>query len=321
MTETRNGVPGEEDLAIINRFSQRELGAEEVFAFPVVLCDNEVDRDYDCFTPETLGELAKLFVGKTGIFDHDPKGENQTARIYRAEAEFVPGRENGQGEPYCRLKAHAYMVRAEKNRDLILEIEAGIKKEVSVGCTVESIRCSVCGSDRKRADCGHRKGQRYPDGQGGEKLCYHLLEKAADAYEWSFVAVPAQRGAGVTKGYCSGGQALERVKKAKDALTLNAGELRALGAELEDLERQAALGRRAEEDLRREAARLQGLAEPRLAGALAKQMMQGLSPEELMEAKRALEQRVAKRFPYFPQTMAGEGDDRERKSGLGEFRI
>ena len=87
MAERKNGVPEEEELALINRFSQRELGAEEVFAFPVVLCDNEVDRDFDCFTPGTLGELAKLFVGKTGIFDHDPRGENQTARIYRAEAE------------------------------------------------------------------------------------------------------------------------------------------------------------------------------------------------------------------------------------------
>ena len=321
MAERKNGVPEEEELALINRFSQRELGAEEVFAFPVVLCDNEVDRDFDCFTPGTLGELAKLFVGKTGIFDHDPRGENQTARIYRAEAEFVPGRVNGQGEPYCRLKAHAYMVRAEKNRDLILEIEAGIKKEVSVGCTVEQVRCSVCGGDLRRTDCGHRKGQRYPDGQGGQKLCYHLLEGAADAYEWSFVAVPAQRGAGVTKGYCSGGRTLEKVKRAKDALTLNAGELQALGTELEELEQQAALGRQAEEELRRETARLQGLADPRLAGELAGQMMKGLSHRELMEAKRALEQRLAGRYPYVPQTFAETKGQEQAAGGLGEFRI
>ena len=42
---------------------------EEVYTFSVVLCDNEVDRDGECFTKETLEELAKLFVGKTGILD------------------------------------------------------------------------------------------------------------------------------------------------------------------------------------------------------------------------------------------------------------
>ena len=33
------------------------------------------------------------------------------------------------------------------------------------------------------------------------KLCYGLLKEPTDAYEFSFVAVPAQRGAGVTKSF------------------------------------------------------------------------------------------------------------------------
>lgn len=49
------------------------------------LCDNEIDRDGERFSLEALEQLKALFVGKTGIFDHDPKGENQTARIYAAE--------------------------------------------------------------------------------------------------------------------------------------------------------------------------------------------------------------------------------------------
>ncbi|MGN1034015.1 MAG: hypothetical protein ACI4PK_00215 [Oscillospiraceae bacterium] len=32
-----------------------------------------------------------------------------------------------------------------------------------------------------------------------KQLCYHILENASDAYEWSFVAVPAQRQVGVVK--------------------------------------------------------------------------------------------------------------------------
>lgn len=37
------------------------------------------------------------------------------------------------GDGYCWLKGYAYMMRTESNRDLIAEIEGGIKKEVSVG--------------------------------------------------------------------------------------------------------------------------------------------------------------------------------------------
>ena len=33
------------------------------------------------------------------------------------------------------------------------------------------------------------------------KLCHTLLSGAKDAYEWSFVAIPAQPKAGVTKAY------------------------------------------------------------------------------------------------------------------------
>ena len=82
-----------------------------------------------------------------------------------------------------------------QGHDLILEIEAGIKKEVSVGCSVRESVCSICGANRTLCDCGHHKGETY-DG----RLCYTILRDAQDAYEWSFVAVPAQRQAGIIKG-------------------------------------------------------------------------------------------------------------------------
>lgn len=99
------------------------------------------------------------------------------------------------GDGYCWLKGYAYMMRTESNRDLIAEIEGGIKKEVSVGCAVERSECSICGADRRNGDCGHKKGERY-DGA----LCFTRLMGASDAYEFSFVAVPAQPAAGIVKG-------------------------------------------------------------------------------------------------------------------------
>ena len=115
-----------EELEKINRLTRREFSAEELYCFRVVLCDNEVDRDLEQFDPATLEQLAGLFVGKTGIRDHQPSSQNQQARIYEAAVEQFPGKYNSLGEPYCALVARAYMVRTESNRDLILEIEAGI---------------------------------------------------------------------------------------------------------------------------------------------------------------------------------------------------
>ena len=79
------------------------------------------------------------------------------------------------------------MVRTASNGDLISEIQSGIKKETSISCTMGEKLCSVCGADMYKGGCDHEKGGEY-----GGKLCYHILDEPLEAYEWSFVAVPAQ---------------------------------------------------------------------------------------------------------------------------------
>ena len=72
----------QETLDKINKFTRKPLTEEEVYTFPVILCDNDIDRDYECFSNESLETLAEKFVGKTGIFDHNPTASNQNARIF-----------------------------------------------------------------------------------------------------------------------------------------------------------------------------------------------------------------------------------------------
>lgn len=202
------GAPEAAELELIRGFTRGDIAAEALYTFPVVLCDNEVDRDNECFDAETLGELAELFVGKSGIFDHEWRSENQVARIYRTELVPQPGRKTQCGEDYVALKAWAYMLRTEANAQLIADIEGGIKKEVSVGCSVHERRCSICGAAVAAGECGHLRGETY-----GGKLCSTVLHGAADAFEWSFVAVPAQRAAGVTKAAeCVGADELAELK-------------------------------------------------------------------------------------------------------------
>jgi len=135
------------ELAEINRFTKHELGAEDVFTFSVLLCDNEIDRDSERFTTEAIEKLSALFVGKTGISDHEWSAREQKARIYRTEVVTDETRMTACGEPYTYLKAYAYMLRTEGNKELIAEIEGGIKKEVSIGCSVGAAVCSICGGE------------------------------------------------------------------------------------------------------------------------------------------------------------------------------
>lgn len=184
------GEVSAEDLELINRQSLKKLTADEIFAFSVILCDNEIDRDFEVFSDGALQSLEKLFVGKTGILNHSNRSEDQICRTYKTELFCDSERKTEYGESYKYLKAWCYTVKSAKNEDLIRDIESGIKKEVSISCNFSEKTCSVCGENA----CTHSSGKFY-----GDTLCYRQIDGVTDAYEWSFVAVPAQRNAGVTK--------------------------------------------------------------------------------------------------------------------------
>lgn len=239
------GSPDGAELARINTLARRELGADEVYTFALRLCDNDIDRDFERFDDSTLDELAPMFVGISGVFDHQWSARGQAARIYRAEVVGGDGTLTTDGRPYRYLKGWAYMMRTQENAALITEIDGGIKREVSVGCAVDRVLCSVCGLPLD--ECPHEKGKEY-DGQA----CCGVLTGAADAYEWSFVAVPAQRKAGVIKS---------------------------AGARLED---EARLGRKYMKSLRRELVRLAGAAERPADHDLLERVAGRLDEEELL---------------------------------------
>lgn len=196
MSETTAALPGtptQAELEQIRRYTRRDFAPEELYVFPAVLCDNQIDRDGERFSRDCLRELAELFVGVTGVFDHRASAEGQHARIFAARVVEDPSRPTNCGEPYTALRAEIYMPRNEKTAGLIAEIDAGIKKEVSVSCAVSRSVCSVCGEPARHL--------LPPAGQTlwGDPLPCDPLRRHPTAYEWSFVAVPAQPLAGVTK--------------------------------------------------------------------------------------------------------------------------
>ena len=191
-----SGEPTAVQLEAINAQAKAELTAEQVYVFSLRLCDDQVDRDFERFDTAALPALAKLFIGKTGIVDHKWSSDSQVARIF--ETQVV------QEDGIRYIKAWAYIRRGGNADEVIADIEAGIKKEVSVGCAMGRAVCSICGSDY--GVCGHQKGERY-DGQ----VCCVILKEPMDAYEFSFVAVPAQREAGVLKGLGGGNRSLKEL--------------------------------------------------------------------------------------------------------------
>ena len=284
------------DMEQINALARRPLAPEEVYTFCLRLCDNEVDRDGERFTEQTLAQLAPMFVGKSGLFDHCWSAKEQTARIYHTELLHEAGRLTAAGDGYCCLKAKAYLLRTEKNAALIQEIEAGIKKEVSVGCSVRRTACSICGAES--GACAHVPGRVY-DG----KLCCRELLEAEDAYEWSFVAVPAQRAAGVIKRFAPEEGDLKAFVRARGK--------EAYLAQLEALEAEAALGRSYLRALRRDVLRLFCTAQPEADGKIFAGALEKLEERELLELQRVYRGQgeiAAPQLPYeSTDQTAGDG--------------
>ena len=269
------GVPTAAQLDAINAQAKGQLTQEQVYVFSVRLCDDQVDRDWERFDTQALPALATLFIGKTGIVDHQWSSDKQVARIF--ETQVV------QEDGVHYIKAWAYIRRGGGNEEIIADIEAGIKKEVSVGCAMGRSVCSICGSDY--GSCGHRKGQHY-DGQ----LCCAILQEPMDAYEFSFVAVPAQANAGVLKGMGIRQRCLKEL----------AEEFGAQG-EYRQLWKEAQLGRQYRTELEQDVVRLCQILDLGAEYTVLQGIVKTAGAEDLQKLREALRNRTEEMLPVTAQ--------------------
>lgn len=314
--ENEHGAVSDEELELINSYTRRKLTKDEVYVFSVVLCDNDIDRDGERFTVESLFALEKLFVGKTGIFDHNPTAKNQTARIFACSVEAVSGRKTATGDDYFRLKARAYMPVSEKNRDIILSLDSGIIKEVSVGCAVEKVLCSICGE--KTDTCPHKKGEVY-----GSKICCGELINPYDAYEWSFVAVPSQREAGVTKSACLKGEktSMENILKKLEQgeAEMTTAECRKLLSYIDGLKQSAKDGVFYRDSLIADVLRLSASVQPEISRETMESVAKSMTVAQLNEFKTAFEKKKNEAFSATPQLYSEK--NKNKTAVNGQFRI
>ena len=285
-----SGVPTAVQLEAINAQAKGALTQEQVYVFSVRLCDDRVDRDMERFDTAALPALAKMFVGKTGIVDHKWSSSGQVARIFETQVVREP--------EASYIKAWAYIRRGGAADEVIADIEAGIKKEVSVGCAMGRSVCSICGSDY--GVCGHHKGEYY-DGQ----LCCAVLKEPMDAYEFSFVAVPAQPAAGVLKALGSNGCSLKALAEEFGAQ----GEYHALCKD-------AALGRRYRGELEDAVVRLCLALELGAEEPVLRNVVKNAGHDSLLALKEALQARVDAMYPMRHQLVRRQPETEDLESGF-----
>ena len=187
----------EADLELINKHTIKPLTSDEVYTFKVQICDNDVDRVGDKMTDNFLEQVADNITGVTGLKDHDWSVENQLARLYDAEVVTDDSKLTVLGEPRKYVLGKAYTL--SKYKDYIDSINAGLLKETSISFESEGDVCSICGEPMIKDDCdiGHCKNGHIAGHSYDSILCYNKINKLKDILEWSLVAVPCQRNAGI----------------------------------------------------------------------------------------------------------------------------
>ncbi len=304
--DNTNGIR-EGEIDLINNFTRRKFTSEEVYVFSVILCDNEVDRQNERFSDDALEKLSRLFIGKTGIMDHDVKTNNQTARIFYTQVRTYRNKLTSAGSIYKCLTARAYIPKTEKNKEIITAIDSGIKKEVSINCAVETVKCSICGSDIKINPCKHIKGKTYKK-DDRQILCHYILQNPVDAYEWSFVVVPAQRKAGVIKAFNfaeKGGEKniMDIFKKLSlaqpvDLTTSESGKLYQM---IKSLKEKAQIGEEYFKELKNEVVKLSTMLQPDIDPGIMTSIAEKMSIQELKTLRDAYKKGLLKKSCVKPQ--------------------
>ena len=136
----------------------------EYYKFEIRLCDTKIDKDFERFTLPCLRILSEMFVGKNGFV-----GQNSIAKILSTVV--LKGKD---GEWF--IKANASIKNIPENFKVIEEIKSGKKKEVSIGCSVATRTCSICGDST--GSCNHKPGEYY-----NGKQCFMELNDPTDVFE------------------------------------------------------------------------------------------------------------------------------------------
>jgi len=171
-------APDDDDiLNAVNRFALRPLARDAFAVFTLDLCNNRVDRHFSRFPEDELQKIDAMTPGRPLMERHDLRGTLPRGRFFRSRLH-----EDG---PHISVRPDVYVLRTADNRDFILNIEAGVYRETSIGFSFRMPECSVCGQDLRT--CAHIPGRTYDD-----EPCHFVMRGVIEVIEGSVVATGSQ---------------------------------------------------------------------------------------------------------------------------------
>lgn len=174
----QDGEISPEDLKRIHRFSSVPLRADQVYVRSMLVASNQpCDSDGCQFTRNALEQIAERIVGQSVLSGHN-RASLPLARFFKADV-ISAGQNNGASQDGVR--AWFYWLRdTSGSKDLLLNIDGGIYREVSLSWRFNRWHCSICHSEN--GQCSHQVGKTY---QG--KTCYRVIDSILDVLEGSLV--------------------------------------------------------------------------------------------------------------------------------------
>jgi len=175
-------APSPEDMERIGTLAPGRIAPGDVYVRSMYLCSDRVcPADWGKFTENALRRICCLVVGRAVLRGHD-RSSLPLARFYRAEVVERDGETDPEtGEPVRWVRAWFYWLRGTTGaRDLLLNIDGGVYREVSISWRYRGATCSVCGDDIR--SCEHTPGRTY-DGT----RCHFAVDEVLDVLEGSLV--------------------------------------------------------------------------------------------------------------------------------------
>lgn len=190
--EFQHNTVSEQDMALINQLTHTPLRADQVYVRSMYLCSTQPCESDGCrFSRSALDEIAERIIGQSVLSGHN-RQTLPIARFYKASV-IEQGQDN-QNHPIHFVRAWFYWLRETSGaKDLLLNIDGGIYREVSLSWRFNTWRCSICHTENGR--CEHQVGVVY---QG--QTCYRLIEHIADVLEGSLVYKGADRNTYLARG-------------------------------------------------------------------------------------------------------------------------
>lgn len=184
--EDRQFDYGDENLKLVNLYTQKQLGRDDVFIRSMWICNDMIDSYFSRFNSKTLQVLAEKIVGQAVLIGHQ-KDTLPVGRFFKAQKVTREDRHEW-------LRAWFYWPKdMDKVGDAILSrgIETGLYRECSISWVYKKAICSICGQDIR--NCEHIPGKEYAI-DGKVRLCWYETDDITDVLEGSFVFKGGQHG-------------------------------------------------------------------------------------------------------------------------------